>query len=302
MNTKKASAFSRAINAVTRDFGNRSWHFAHGALGWLRRTRMSPRTPQGSAIMRAVYCAAILAVVFPPVASAAGLASNANFIVYVPAKPSPENAERYAKIVLERAQQFRDQVAQEWLGERLPEGGVRTIITIDFTNKENSGFTWAKDNPQRQFHNVYLNTSPAKAAGTMLNHEIAHTVLATKYPHPTRLSKWVEEGIASRYDDEVLRAVHRQEVRSWIRMGRIPPLNSLLNAPSIDALDDTQYAAAESLVEFLVTRGDKPRVVEFAEYGQRAGWDNALRTYYRITDVQQLQAEWQQWLLNGIVR
>jgi hypothetical protein len=246
--------------------------------------------------MRSVFCAVILAALCPAVVNAAGLASNANFIAYVPLKPSPEKAGQYAKLIVERAQLFRDEVAREWLGETLPDGGTRTIITVGFTNKENSGFTWAKDDPQKRFHSVYLNTSPAKAAGTILNHEIAHTVFATKYPHPNRLPSWVEEGIASRYDDPALIAVRQQEVRSWMRVGRIPRLVSLLNAPGIESFDDTHYAAAESLVSFLATRGDKLAIVKFAEDGQRVGWDCALQAHYRIAGVQQLQSDWQAWL------
>jgi hypothetical protein len=296
MSSQKSSGLAAASVAV-KVFGKTAvGAISRGWLGCFGLTGTSVRTPQGSAIMRSLYCAAILAVLCPAVANAAGMALNANFIVLVPIKPTPENAERYAKLVLEHAQQFRDSVAREWLGDRLADGEGRTRIAIDFTNKENSGFTWAKDNPQRRFHTIYLNTSPAKAAGTMLNHEIAHAVFATKYPHPNRLPSWVEEGIASRYDDPALIAVRQQEVRSWMRLGRIPQLIGLLNAAGIESFDDTQYAAAESLVSFLVARGDKLAVVKFAEDGQRVGWDRALRTHYRIAGVQQLQSEWQAWL------
>jgi hypothetical protein len=271
---------------------------AYAVLGWSPCKWILLGLMHGSMIMRTLLCVAILAAMLPSGVDAAGMASNANFIVLVPIKPSPENAEKYAKLVLERAQQFRDSISMEWLGSHLPDGDGRTRIAVEFTNKQNSGFTWAKDDPQRQFHTVYLNTSPTNAAGAVLNHEIAHTVLATKYPHPNRLPPWVEEGIASRYDDATLIAVRQQEVRSWFRMGRMPRLVALMNLESMSSFDDMNYAAAESLVSFLVTRGDKRRVVEFAEYGQRAGWDEALRVYYRIADVQQLQAEWQLWLLN----
>lgn len=250
--------------------------------------------------MRAIFCAAILAVPCPAVVNAAGMASSANFLIVTPAQPSQEHGDKFAQLVLERAEQFRAQVAKEWLGDALPDGGIRTVVSIRFTNMENSGFTWAKDNPSSTFHNVYLSTSPSKASGAMLNHEIAHTVFATKYPHPNRLPPWVEEGIACRYDDATLIAVRQQEVRSWLRMGRVPRLAAILTVEGIDSFDATNYAAAESLVSFLVTRGDKVRVVRFANEAQRTGWDSALRTYYRIDSIQQLQADWQDWLQSSV--
>jgi hypothetical protein len=257
---------------------------------------MVRRAPQGSTIMRISIYAAILAATVPAIVEAAGVASNANFIVLITAKPSQEAAERFAQLVIERAERFRAEVAKEWLGEELSDGGIRTIISVNLSVSGNSGLTWAKDDPARKFHNVYLTTNPQKASGSILNHEIAHTVFATRFPHPRRLPPWAEEGIASRYDDESVIAVRRQEVKSWLRQGRVPRLAVILSAEAFDSFDDTQYAAAESLVSFLTTLGDKPTVVRFAEDGQKFGWNTAIRTHYRMSDLQQLQSEWQDWL------
>lgn len=250
--------------------------------------------------MRFLFSAAILAAMFPSVVNGAGLAQTKNFTVVTPAKPSQDAGDRFANLVAERAEKFRAEFAREWLGETLPDGGVRTIISVNFSNVENSGLTSAKNRPSQKFHNVYLRTSAEKASGTMLHHEIAHTVLATRFPHPNRLDTWVEEGIASRYDDAYLIEVRQQEVRSWIRMGRVPQLVSLLNSQKIHSFDDTHYAAAESLVQFLITRGDKQTLLRFAAMGQRDGWDDSLFAHYGIAGVRQLQTEWESWLRGSV--
>jgi hypothetical protein len=248
--------------------------------------------------MRFFLCAAIFVALFPVVANAAGLASGDNFSIFTPAKPSQEAGDRYANLVLERAEAFRAEFAKEWLGEELPAGEGRTLISIDFSVNENTGLTLAKDHPDRRFHRMFLASTAENAAGSILRHEIVHTVLATRYPHPNRLPSWVEEGIACRYDNQRLIAVRQQEVRAWTRMGRIPSLAVLFDNTGIRSTDDTGYAAAESLVAFLLTRGDKQTLLRFAEDIERLGWHESLRTHYAINGQAQLQRDWQAWLVD----
>lgn len=249
--------------------------------------------------MTAFRLALLMAILFQSTAFSAGLAQNENFIVLTPAKPSQEAGKKYAQLVLKNAAEFRSAFAQEWLGGELSEGAGKTIISVQFSEIKSSGRTWAKDAPGRQFHNVFLHTSAERAAGTMLCHEVAHTVLATRYPHPNRLPPWAEEGIASRYDDDSLIAVREQTVATWLRTGSIPMLAGLLEAPSIASYDDNYYAAAESLVNFLLTRGDKATVLRFAADGQRYGWHYAVKTHYALGSVGELQSEWQNWLVDS---
>lgn len=246
--------------------------------------------------MKAFLSALILSILLPAVANAAGLAQDDNFIVLTPAKPSQAAGRDYANLVLQRAESYRYGFVKEWLGGEPPSNNVRTIISVHFSATENSGLTWAKDDPSRRFHNVYLTTSAENAVGPMLRHEIAHTILATKYPHPNRLPPWTEEGIASRYDSESLVAYREQVVTNWMRIGNVPLLASLLDSPNIESFNDDQYAASESLVNFLLSRGDKPTILEFAIMGQDRGWDAALWAHYQIDGVGELQREWQEWL------
>ena len=104
--------------------------------------------------------------------------------------------------MLKQAEAFRREFSEKWLGHELPKGAGESVIYVAFTPNEDRGLTWAKDHPNRTLHNVYLRTSPENAVGSTLRDEIAHTVLATKFPHPNRLPSWLEEGIASQYDDE----------------------------------------------------------------------------------------------------
>ena len=250
--------------------------------------------------MRFSRFAVILAALFPSTAGANGFAHNENFIVYTPDQKSQAEDQKFAELVLQRAETYRREFSKQWLGKELPRGAGESVIYVGFSTSEDRGLTWAKDHPDRTLHNVYLITSPDNAVGSTLRHEVAHTVLATQFPHPNRLPSWVEEGIASRYDDEARRSAREQLTRFWARTGNAPPVVHLLEMEDMRSFDESSYAAATSLVSFLLTQGDEQKLLQFAVDGQRNGWLNALNSHYRIRDHRDLQAQWQTWLANDV--
>jgi hypothetical protein len=271
---------------------------ARDGLGCWRTTWTFYKT-QGGVIMRFCHCAAILVALLPSAVKGNGFAHNENFIVYTPDHTSQKEDQRFAELLLQRADAFRQKFARQWLGKELPRATGESVIYVSFSLNEDRGLTWAKDHPGRTLHNVYLTTTPEKAVGSTLYHELAHTVLATQFPHPNRLPSWVEEGIASRYDDDSRRAARDQLLRSWSRTGNAPQLAQLLEKDDMRAFDETSYAAATSLVSFLLTKGDERELLTFAVAGQRGGWADALHAHYGIRSHRDLQTQWQAWLAAG---
>lgn len=249
--------------------------------------------------MKFLRCAAIAAAMVPSVVEAAGYARNENFIVYTPEGSNRAEDDRFASLVLKRAEEYRSEVATKWLGGELPPGAGRAVIYVDLSNNEDRGLTWAKDKPDRQFHNIWVTTSPRLAAGETLHHEIAHAVFATKYPHPNRLPSWLDEGIACQYDEATRHDLREQVLRSCVRTGRTISLARLLESPDLRSFDEDSYAAAASLVSFLLTRGDEQTLVRFALDGQQGGWEAALQSHYGMSSVEQLQTQWQAWLVDS---
>jgi hypothetical protein len=199
----------------------------------------------------------------------ADYASTPNFLVY---------SHGQADEIAIQAEQFREEVAREWLGKPLSDGDGRSVIYVDkFTDDQDVGLTWAKDHKDRLLHNVWLTTSAERATGSTLHHEVAHTVFATAFPK--RLPEWFEEGVASRYDDADRQADHRNTVRSWAASDRWPSLESLLSA-EIDSHDSESYAASQSLVDYLAAVYGKPGLTR-------------LSPHLRYSD--KLQANWQAW-------
>ena len=248
--------------------------------------------------MKAIRPILCILILFAPAArlDAAGFAMSDNFTVFTPAWPSQAEAQQYAKTVLNNAESWRSEIARDWLGEELPPSAGKTTVNVSFNEERDAGLTWIPDDPRRRDRTLYLATTPDRALGSTLAHEMVHVVLATRFPAPNRLPAWLEEGIASSYDDDARQESRRQNIAWFVRTGNWPDIEPVMNCRSISARDKDKYAIAASLTQFLLARGDRPTLLEFGQFANKAGWDAALSKYYRIDSVPGLQRDWQQWV------
>lgn len=248
--------------------------------------------------MRHSFTTALLSLLFATSAFAAGFEYNENFLVFTPKELSDEDGQALAREVVNLADKFRQAIAEEWLGEALPPGVGRTSISVSFDNEREDALTWVKDHPDRTLHKIYIRATPGhalEALDDMLGHEIVHVVLATQYPYPKRLPPWLEEGVASRYDDADRKAIRQRTINWWRKTGNWPQLAKLLQDKRMGADQAESYTASASLVDYLLTLGDKAELLNFAHEGQQTGWDEALQRHYRIQDAGRLQSHWQSW-------
>lgn len=227
---------------------------------------------------------------------AAGFVHNENFTVFTPAQASQQEADAFAATLLEKAERYRKEIALEWLGEELPPSIGQTIVNVSFSDRREHGLTWAKDNPERKFHTLYLVATPTGEVDSLLAHEMVHVVLATRYPHPDRLPAWLEEGIACRYDDASRKATRKQITNWFVRTENWPRLQTLLTQHNVSSQDQAAYAVSASLTEMLLSLGNRQTLLEFGQSADRLGCNAALKRHYGIQDVAQLQTDWQRWL------
>jgi hypothetical protein len=222
----------------------------------------------------------------------AGFVHSSNFTVFTPAEPSREAANAFAAAVLERAEQLRKQIAIEWLGDELPPSIGQVLLNVDYSNKPDSGLTWAKDRPDRKLHALFISTTPGQLPDGVLAHEMVHCVLATRYPHPNRLPAWLEEGIASRYDDANRQQI-RQRIMSWfVTTGNWPRLEAVLSSKRVHSDDQEAYALAATVTELLLERGNRQKLLGFGELVGKEGLDRALNQCYGIGGAAELELLW----------
>jgi len=246
--------------------------------------------------MRFFLSAAALLLLAASLVNAAGFVHNENFVVITESGLDPHEDTRFAETVLAAAEKYRREISLEWFGEVLPSGIGRTTISVRHAADRDSGLTWAMDHPDRKMHTVYLFATGEEATGSTLAHEIAHVVLATHFPHPHRLPAWLEEGIASRYDDDQRNQTRGSVLRFFTRQDHWPRIEGVLNAENIAAEDTRSYAAAVSLTEMLLAQGDKETLLQFGRAAARSGWQQAMTDSYRIRNAAQLQQRWQEWV------
>jgi hypothetical protein len=237
------------------------------------------------------FLLAVALGLFPTLALGAGLARSDNFLVMA-------DDEATARDVLARAEQYRREVAEEWLGEELPPSIGQSVLNVEISDAEDDAHTWVLDNLERKYHRVWVTGSRQQVTGGMLRHEITHVVMATRYPQGLPL--WAEEGAASLSDDARRIEIRRQIIRWYARTGNWPYLTRVFDTEALRSGDRETYAIAASVTEYLLSRGDKATFLQFATSGREDGWDSALDRYYGIRSVDELSAAWRRWAADSL--
>ena len=191
-------------------------------------------------------------------AGTCGYAKSTNFTVLTPRQPTSLMANHYAEGVLQQAEKLRREIALEWLDTELPPSKGRTLISVSFHAGRDDGLTWAKDDPRRRYHMLYLTTPPNQSiSSNTLAHEMVHIVLATEFPHPHRLPAWIEEGIASRFDDDERKLQRQQEMNRFINSRNWPSIIDVFEADNLQANDTQAYTVAVSITSLLLERDNQ---------------------------------------------
>ncbi len=245
--------------------------------------------------MRPAACFAFLFFLLSPAAAlAVGTAHSENFNVMAPTV-------ELARSVANKAETYRKLAALEWFGRELTAGKDRTILTVFSSANEDEGLSWPINDPEQKCHRIWITTSAEKAGGSLLYHEVVHTVLAS-FVRPGSMPRWADEGIASQVDGDARNQTRDQLVETWASQGRLPQLQTLFTATRITHSDSDAYAAAASVTRFLATLGGKPKVVVFANAGMHSDWDQAARDVYGVRGVADLQTRWENWVREGAAR
>jgi len=220
-----------------------------------------------------------------PAAAQSGLAASENFVVLASNK-------QLAEQVLQQAEIYREQIGTRWLGEPHPPSIGRATLHIKISPSEDEGTTWIVSGG-RDRHRVWITGTREQVLGGSLAHELTHIVLGTEYP--SRLPIWIEEGIASSYDDTQRESIRRTALKHFATTGRWPSVERLLAAASVSRNDQVAYTIAASVTQYLLTLGDEKKLIRFALSGKRDGWDRAVSAHYGLQNIQALQAGWQRW-------
>ena len=238
----------------------------------------------------AVAAAFVLTLGFASPGGAAGFRTQ-NFIVQA---PSPA----LARAVGESAEKYRDELAQYWLGRKLPAWPTPCPIrVVAGANLAAQGVTTYNRAPVRDFQMEVVGT-PERILDSVLPHEVTHTVLATHFGRP--LPRWADEGICTTVEHEAERSKHEAKLREFLNTRRGIAMNRLflLTEYPNDVLP--MYAQGYSVCQFLIGQRDARAFIEFLQdYMKHPSWTENVRKHYGYTSLADLQENWLAWVAQG---
>lgn len=218
-----------------------------------------------------------------------------NFTVRAPSR-------ELAREIGDAAEQWRSELAMEWLGKSLEDWPEPCPITAHVSPRLGAGgaTSFMFDRGQVYGWEMNIQGSRERVLDSVLPHEITHTIFATHFRQP--LPRWADEGACTTVE-------HRSEVAKQERM----LINFLQSRPTrgIDfkvMFEMTEYpsdimplyAQGHSLTQFLIEGHGKRTFMAFLTDGLRdRNWRRAVETHYGHADLYALQDEWLAWVRAG---
>jgi hypothetical protein len=230
----------------------------------------------------------LLAFVLAAALSSMGAAyRTTNFVVEA---PTPQIAQQIGVA----AEQYRKLKASEWLGREMGNWREPCPLKVEVKMSGAGGATSFAFDPQGRAgvlgQKMHIEGSLDRLLASVLPHEVTHTVFA--YYFGTPVPRWADEGGAVLSEDDIERNRHDQLVRQILNAGRAMPLRRLFGLKEYPNDVMTLYAEGYSVTQYLVDRSNRQTFLAFIAAGMSQGWDNASRTYYRYSSVEELEQAW----------
>src|SRR5579872_6759819 len=212
-----------------------------------------------------------------------------NFVVTA---PTPEIATRVAQA----AEQYRKQLALEWVGYELPRWAAPCPVKVKVGQLGAGGATTFSFFPNAHGSaevcnwDMQIQGSLERILDSVLPHEVSHTIFACHFRRP--LPRWADEGAATLAEHESEKRRQVLTVRQVINTRRRIPLKNLMNIKEYPSdMQDvmTLYAEGYSLAELLVQQGGRQQYLKFLEDAHEQGWDKALQVHYGYRGVDDLE-------------
>ena len=236
---------------------------------------------------------AITAIILPAnILFAAGY-RTANFVVEA---PSPQLAQKIG----DAAEQYRHDLAIEWIGQPLPRWSQPCPITAEVAPALGAGgaTSFVFDRGEVFNWTMTIQGSEERILDSVLPHEVTHTIFASHFRQP--LPRWADEGACTTVEHPVERARQHRLLIEFLRTGRgisFPEMFAMKEYPA-DVLP--LYSQGYSLARYLIERGGRKRYIQFVGDGLASSdWPESLSQYYGIHDIGKLQTVWLEWVKRG---
>ncbi len=175
------------------------------------------------------------------------------------------------------------------VGPNIGNGGATTFI---FDRGEVSGWRMTLQGDE---YGLLVSTIP---------HEVQHMISATNFRKP--ILRWIDEGISTSTENCDEKDKHRKMLIQFLRTNRGISFNQLFAMTEYPRDIMPLYAQGWSLTEYLLIQGgggctSKRKLYDFLGEGLNTrDWNSALKKYYNINNIGELQNKWLDWVRRGL--
>lgn len=203
-----------------------------------------------------------------------------------------------AKDLGDAAENYRRQLAIEWLGRELPPWPepcpIRAKLdrgaggATSFMFRDRQPFNWTME----------IQGSPERMLDSVLPHEVTHTIFATHFGRP--LPRWADEGACTTVEHASERQKQERFLLEFLTTNRGIAFNHMFAMKEYPKDILPLYSQGYALARFLIAQGGKQKYVQYVGEGMdRNNWTFTTRKYYGYESLGELQLTWLEWVRQG---
>ena len=218
---------------------------------------------------------------------------TANFIV---SAPTPE----CAKEIGQAAEQYRKQLAIEWLGQEMPSWAQPCPITAHVADHLGAGgaTSFLFERGEVFGWRMTIQGSRTRILDSVLPHEVTHTIFATHFRQP--LPRWADEGACTTVEHPSEKAKQQAMLVEFLRTNRGISFSKMFAMREYPSDVMPLYSQGYSLARFLIQQGGKRKFLAYVADGLSDGnWTRATKDNYSFTTLGTLQNSWLDWVRRG---
>ena len=216
-----------------------------------------------------------------------------NFIV---SAPTPQIAQQ----ISQAAEQYRKQLALEWLGKEMPTWAEPCPINVQVGDHLGAGgaTSFMFERGEVYGWTMSIQGSLERILDSVLPHEVTHTVFATHFRRP--LPRWADEGACTTVEHASERAKQQVMLVDQLRTGRGIAFSQMFAMKEYPRDVMPLYSQGYSVARYLIANGGKQKFLEFLSDGMKdENWSRAIHARYGYADLAALQGTWLDWVRQG---
>jgi hypothetical protein len=234
-----------------------------------------------------------LAICLPLSPAHAGAYRTRNFTV---AAPTPQ----LAKEIGDSAEKWRAELAQEWLGETLPDWSQPCPIKAQVAPHLGAGgaTSFVFDRGEVSRWDMNIQGSRERVLDSVLPHEITHTIFASYFRQP--VPRWADEGACTTVEHRSEISKQEHMLIDFLKTRRGIPFDDMFMMKEYPQDVLPLYAQGHSLSTYLIGQRGKRAFLAFLSDGMTdENWPRALKAHYGYEHMLACQNSWLDWVRSG---